>query len=205
MIIHDVTQAIWSGMAVWPGDPVVRVTDVLSLQTGAPVNLGRLEMGTHSGTHVDAPRHVLVHGASAESLSLEALIGPARLMDVSDEGLVSVSRIASELPCGCQRLILRTVRRACCEAGELSWNALSHEAACWLVDRGLLLLGTDAPSIDLIEAGAGPVHQLLLGAGIVVVEGLALGDIAPGAYDLICLPLKLRGADGAPARALLIE
>jgi len=203
-MIHDITQPIWAGMPVWPGDPAVRLEAVLLREAGDAVNLTRLTLGVHTATHADAPRHLLDQGAGAEALPLTSLVGPCWVADASASDEITMAQLASLVPPDCRRLLLRTLPRS--EVGEtpLCWGALSAEAAAWLVERGLLLLGSDAPSVDRPEAGAGPVHRALLQAGVVVVEGLALEGIVVGEYDLVCLPLKLCGADGAPARAILI-
>jgi arylformamidase len=204
-MIYDITRTICPGTAVWPGDPPVQLTALLSLAAGDLVNLAQLTMGTHTGTHVDAPRHICADGGTVEALSLSALVGPAMVLDFSACAEVSPRQLAASLPEGCQRLLLRTIPLS--ESGGMpsQWCAISPEAAASLVQRGILLVGVDAPSVDVADVGAGPVHRALLQAGVVVVEGLALEGITPGAYDLVCLPLKLRGGDGAPARAILIE
>lgn len=202
-MIYDITQPISAGMPVWPGDPPVRLEAALSRQTGDAVNLTRLCMGVHTATHVDAPRHLDDQGVSVEALPLSALLGPCWVADVSAGDEITEAQLAALTPPGCRRLLLRTLHSAQrdCPRG---WAALTAEAAAWAVASGLTLLGSDALSLDRPEAGAGVAHRTLLSAGLVVVEGLCLEGIAVGAYDLICLPLKLCGADGAPARAILI-
>ncbi|MBC7317618.1 MAG: cyclase family protein, partial [Chloroflexi bacterium] len=167
---------------------------------GDAFTLSRLTLGTHTGTHLDAPRHVWVGGKGVDELPLEVCVGRATVVDVSScPDHLEVACLAGKVPAGCRRLLLKT------QSGDTteSPKVLTPEAAAWITAQGMLLVGTDQASLDPPEGSIGAAHRLLLGAGVILVENLALEGIAPGEYDLICLPLKLRHGDGAPVRAIL--
>jgi arylformamidase len=196
-------------MMVWPGDPPVSVERVATAEAdGAAVS--RLTLSSHAGTHVDAPAHVVPGGLTVDEIPAETLRGVAWVVQVAGQGHVSVADLQSlALPADCTRLLIATRNSA---APGLSadvttfdewFAALTAEAARWLVERGLMLVGVDGPSVDPYEEGAGPAHHILLEAGVVVIEGLDLRSVRSGKYELLCLPLRLAGGDGAPARALL--
>jgi arylformamidase len=205
MAIFDISVPIRDGMLHYAGNPPVHVTRVASLERGDPVNVSELDMGAHPGTHVDAPAHFIEGGAGAEALSLSALIGPAEVVDAAAAtaalDLVTVRNL--ELPPkGTERILFKTRNSQLWSRGEFTRDfvRLDGEAAAYLVERGVKLLG-----IDYLSIGNADAHRALLSAGIVCVEGLDLRGIEPGSYELVCLPLKLVGSDGAPARAVLIE
>ncbi len=199
--MFDITRPLYAGMPVWPGDPEVRLEALSSVERGDAFTLSRITLGTHTGTHLDAPRHVLANGPGVDELPLEALIGRAAVVDVSNcQGLLDVACLEARTPPGCRRLLLKAQG----SSPEAPAKALTPEGAAWLAAQGMLLVGTDQTSLDPPEVGIGAAHRLLLGAGVILVENLALEGISPGEYDLICLPLKLRQGDGAPVRAVLI-
>jgi len=170
-----------------------------------------IRYGSHLGTHIDAPLHFVEGGATVDRIELDILAGPALVVDMSDCQSLEVTKRSLEeanIPDGAQRVILRTSN----STRKLLQDHLFHEdfvavssdAADWLVNRGIRLVGIDYLSIGSAVTGSGGnVHRTLLGAGIVVLEGLDLVDVAPGPYTLICLPLKIIGAEGSPVRALL--
>ncbi|MFL5385877.1 MAG: cyclase family protein [Longimicrobiaceae bacterium] len=203
MRIHDVTRAMVAGMPVWPGDPPCRCGWYARLPSDV-ANGAELSFGAHTGTHVDGPLHVLEDGAPIGRLPLDAFIGPAHVVDAGAAGEIAEEWLAENLPGGCERLLLRTRAWRNAEFPEM-WPALAPAAARLLVARGVRLLGTDAPSPDPLESNDLPVHHVLLGAGIPIVENLLLDDVAPGAYELIALPLRLAEADASPVRAVLLE
>ncbi len=198
---YDITQPMHTGMAIWPGDPPVRLEEALTLAQDG-VRVSRLCCGTHTGTHIDAPAHVLERGATLDDLPLDALVGPAELVDVVGEDVITLDRLRAALPAPGERVLLRT-RPGSAPEEDLHVVGLTLAAAQWLTARGVRLVGTDSASVDARDAPAEPAHRCLLGAGVVVVEGLALGQAPAGHYQLACLPLRLAGADGAPARAVL--
>lgn len=205
MEIFDVSVPIRDGMLHYAGNPPVHVKRVSSLEDGDPANVSELDLGAHSGTHVDAPAHFLTGGAGAETLPLEVLIGPADVVDATSAtvalDLVTL-RDLELLPPGAERILFKTRNSQLWSRDEFTRDfvRLDGEAAAYLVERGVKLLG-----IDYLSIGDAEAHRILLSAGVVCVEGLDLRGIEPGPYELICLPLKLVGSDGAPARAVLIR
>lgn len=202
----DVSVPLYDGMVGWKGDPRPKVTQKLSMEKGDICNLTVLDMSAHTGTHMDAPRHFVRDGAGMETLPLEAVMGPARVVAIQDPTAI---RRAELEPMGIQpgeRILFKTRNSARCWTTDdfiEDFVYISHEAAQYLVTRGVRTIGVDYLSIggyrnDLVET-----HVTILGAGIWVIEGLNLSEIEPGNYELVCLPLKLAGADGAPARAAL--
>jgi len=205
MEIFDVSVPIREGMLHYSGNPPVHVTRVSSIERGDPVNVSELDMGAHSGTHVDAPDHFLADGASAEALPLGALIGQAEVVDAARATIALDLAALRELelpPRGTERILFKTRNSQLWSRDEFTRDfvRLDGEAAAYLVERGARLLG-----IDYLSIGDAEAHRTLLLAGVVCVEGLDLRGIEPGSYELVCLPLKLVGSDGAPARAVLIR
>jgi arylformamidase len=203
-LFYDITRPVRSGTPVWPGDAPCRIgwTGRLA-QDGA--NVSELRMSAHTGTHADGPYHVLADGARIGDVPLDAFLGPAVVLDASDLGEIDVAWLEHHLPKTAARVLLRTGAWGSGDAFPSAWPALSESAARLLVSRGVQLLGTDAPSPDAIESPDLPVHRILLGAGVAIVENLLLDGIAPGEYDLIALPLRLAEADASPVRAVLVR
>ena len=200
--IYDVTRIIASGMDVYPGDPEVRIASVADVKEGDPYTVSALAMGSHAGTHVDAPRHLFPDGAGVDGISPEHLIGPAAVIDAGKIISIGQEHLVASMPReGCERLLLKTRS----EGRDGVHAFLNPEAAHWLVSKDLRLLGIDAPSVDAEGDDSLPVHRILLEAGVVIVEGLELHRVPAGAYTLVCLPLKLKDCDGAPARVMLLE
>jgi arylformamidase len=203
----DISVSISPALPVWPGDPAIELERLASIEAGEEANISRLASGVHIGTHVDAPKHFLDEGGTVEALSLEALIGPAEVVEISGSATIDAEALAgADIPGGCQRLLLKTSNSQLwsrIEAGfQKDFVAVDDSGAGWLVDHGLRLVGIDYLSIAPWGA-AGPTHRTLLRAGVVILEGIDLRQVAPGSYQLVCLPLKLVGSDGAPARAVL--
>jgi arylformamidase len=194
-------------MPIWPDSTGFHLSRTQKLEDGSPSNVSRLDCDVHAGTHVDAPRHLLENGATAEQLPLEILIGPTTVAYLPHADAITADDLAAlNLPAGTERLLLRTRNSELWAAGASEfckdYAALTADAARWLVERGIRLIGVDYLSVQ--RYGDSPLtHQLLLEAGIVLLEGLNLAGIAPGEYELICLPLNLVGAEAAPARAVL--
>jgi arylformamidase len=204
MRIYDVTQPVSPAMPVWPGDPPVILEHVASMERGDRLNLSRLAGTVHIGTHVDAPLHFVAGAADVTLLPLDVLIGPARVVEFPDADVITAESLARFDLNGVKRLLFKTrngqLRRDEFDAG---FVALALGAAQWVIELGVQLVGVDYLSVERF-GGDGSVHRALLGAGVVVVEGLDLRAVPPGDYALTCLPLKLAGSDGAPARVVLI-
>ncbi len=208
MKIIDITVPIRSGMIVYEGDPPVQRALAQSIAAGAICNVSRLDCGVHTGTHIDAPVHFIEGAAGIEATPLEALIGDAHVVDATaithDIDAATLAHLA--IPAGATRVLFKTPNSRLWERDAFSPNflGLTEDAARELVRRGVRLVGIDYLSIAP-KADPAPTHIALLSAGVVIVEGLDLRAVRPGAYHLICLPLLLEGSDGAPARALLVD
>jgi arylformamidase len=212
MKLHDISLTIRPDMPVWPGDPAVAVRRVASIDQGDAANLTYLELGAHTGTHLDAPLHFIAGRRGVDQLDLDILVGPAYVaeFDVTD-GIGASHLEAAGLPAGTSRLLCKTRNSRLWTSHPTEFVAgfvyLRADAARWLVEHGIGLVGVDYLSVEQFgTSGAGaPTHHILLGAEVVVVEGLNLDGIPAGRYTLACLPLKIQDADGAPCRAILIE
>ncbi len=202
----DVTLPIWPGMTVWPGDPSVEVEEVQEIADEG-FHVSRLSMGTHTGTHVDPPRHLFRDAPGVDALPLEVLMGPCYVADLRGVREVRPADLeAAGVPAGVTRLLLLTDNSEWIGTGgfKTDFVALTPGAAAWLLDRGVRLVGIDALSIETFD-GDGTVHRKLLEAGVIIVEGLDLRDVTPGEYEMVCLPMKIAGGDGAPARVVLLD
>jgi arylformamidase len=202
--IHDVTRPVRAGMPVWPGDPPCRVGWAARVPTDG-VNVAELCLSPHTGTHADGPYHVLEDGARIGDVPLGAFIGAAHVLEISGMMEIGEDWIAAHLPPACERLLLRTGAWGDPDVFPAAWPALAEDAARLLVARGVRLVGTDAPSPDAAEARDLPVHRVLLGAGVAIVENLLLDEVAPGEYELVALPLRFAEADASPVRAILVR
>ncbi|HET7807179.1 MAG TPA: cyclase family protein [Gaiellaceae bacterium] len=198
MRIIDISVPLREGMVTYPGDPVVRLERAASIADGDAVNLTRLDFGLHSGTHVDAPVHFIDDGTGVDEIPLDALVGPCHVVEVPDLSASS----AAAAPEGAERVLFKTPNSELWSRDEFSedFAMLDGAAATLLVERGVRLVG-----VDYLSVGDEAAHRALLGAGVVPVEGLDLRGVEPGRYELVCLPIHIVGADGAPARAILVE
>ena len=207
MPIYDITVPIRPGMPVYEGDPDVDIQAWSALAKGDSANVSFLHFGAHTGTHVDAPAHFIEGARKIDALSLEMLIGPARVVRVPDD----VDEIDCDFLAGCdldqvERVLFHTRNSNFWSEGfRKDFTHLLPEAAQRLVEMGIKLVGTDYLSIEKFHSGHHRTHLTLLSNDVVIVEGLNLGDVAAGDYELICLPLKIAdgAGDGAPARVVL--
>lgn len=205
MTIYDVTATLRPGMPTWDGEPGPECRPIKRIGVdGEPAQVSLLTIGTHTGTHVDAPAHFIAGGATVEALPLDALVGPCRVVDVGARSLIEPADLERSAP-GARRLLLKTGSARLWDLAEFQreFVALSADAAAWIVSQGALLVGIDYLSVDPYDAEPASAHLTLLSAGVVVLEGLDLRHVPAGEYDLAALPLKLAGADGAPARVIL--
>ena len=202
----DVSMPLFEGMPAFPGDPPFTSEPVTRLDGGGPYDLSRIGFGSHAGTHLDPPSHFVRGAATVDRLDLGALNGPCVVVEVRADGRTIPAEELAKVPAGTTRVLLRTSNSArWAQRLEFfdDFVGLGVDGAVRLVDRGVRLVGIDALSIETDQSGAYPVHRELLGHGVVILEGLLLGQADPGPYDLTCLPLALRGGDGGPARAVL--
>jgi arylformamidase len=200
----DLTRPLSAATPVWPGDPPIR----LDVAAAFPL-VHALCLGSHSGTHLDAPRHLDPAGAALDDLDLQSLIGPAWVCDLSQlpaHGLITAADLdRAGIPAGTARLLIRTRNSVVTDRFDPGFVALAPDGAAWLRDRGLRLVGIDGPSVDPYDSTDLPAHLVLLGAGIPLVEYLDLSAASVGTGQLICLPMRLLSGDGAPVRAVLCE
>ncbi|MFQ3664054.1 MAG: cyclase family protein [Chloroflexaceae bacterium] len=206
-ILHDISLPVHSHMPVYPGDPPISLEPQLTLAADG-VNVTAIRhASTHFGTHVDVPRHVLAGGASLDEVPLGRFCGRARVIHIHDRQAITAEELA-----GCAiapgDIVLFHTRNS--EERLLErptfvndYVYLTPEGASLLVQRQVRLVGIDYLSVDPPGEPALPAHHILLGAGVLILEAAALTGVAPGTYQLICLPLRIRGGDGAPARAIL--
>lgn len=205
--IIDISVPIYSGMPFYPGDPGADVRPSRLISEGAVANLSELRLGSHTGTHVDAPHHFEDGGETVDNLPLDVLVGPAKVVDLTGIGSsISRGHLESAEIEGVKRLLLKTRNSALWSSREFNeeYVSISEDAAEYLVELGVALVGMDYLSVERFKSETFGVHHALLGAGMVLLEGIDLGSVAAGDYELVCLPLKIRGGDGAPARAILI-
>ena len=205
MRMYDITRPLSPGLPVYPGDPAVRVEPVTQIRQGDGVNVSRLTLSSHCGTHIDAPRHFFDDDIAVDGLQLDVLIGPARVIQVDVTTHITASDLAPLQEGDVCRVLLKTTNSGLWHDAHFrtDYLALTESAAQWLVQQGVRLVGIDYLSVDAYECKDFPVHRTLLGAGVVILEGLDLGAVIPGDYELMALPLLLQDGDGAPARAVL--
>ena len=208
MKIYDISVPLSKDVPVYPGDPGFKMRPLAQMSKGSPYNLSLLNMGTHTGTHVDPPIHFIPGGRSVEALPIEAMVGPAYVAEIMDQDNISAEGLeGADIPKDAERLLLKTKNCALWEHKEFIENFvfITESGAKWIVDRGITFVGIDYLSVEQYNSQQPMAHTTLLGAGIVVAEGLDLREVPQGRYFLVFLPIKINGGDGAPARAILLE
>ncbi|HBX71265.1 MAG TPA: cyclase [Chloroflexi bacterium] len=208
MKTYDITVPIFPTMPVWPGDPAVQVERVAKIEEGANANVSRLAMSAHTGTHVDAPYHFLAEGHTLEKVPLNLMMGRAYVLHLPEADLITAEILENaEIPPRTRRILFKTrnskiwARRE--TAFQTDFVALAADGAEYLVNRGVKLVGIDYLSVAPFK-NSRPTHEILLKAGVLILEGVNLSEVSQGRYTLYCLPLNLQGVDGAPARAVLV-
>jgi arylformamidase len=206
--IIDITLTLGPELPRWPDSGELQLIPSSRISGGDDYNVSKLCFDLHMGTHVDAPWHCIDDGHTVDELPLDVLIGPAFVAHVPDVRLITERDLAGlDLSADTTRLLLRTDNSELWRAGVKEFRkdyvALSHDAAEWIVQRGIRLLGVDYLSVEPFDTGP-RAHRVLLGANVVLLEGLNLAHVQPGPYEFTCLPMKVKGADGAPARAVLL-
>jgi arylformamidase len=202
----DISVGIRSGMPHWPGNPPVQVERMLDMSRGDICNVSNLSLGAHTGTHMDAPLHFVRDGMPLEQMPLDATIGPARVIEVKDTESIKPKHLGKQRIRRGERILFKTPNsRRCWRTDEFvkDFVFISKEAAAMLAELRVQTIGVDYLSVGGFFKDGVETHHHLLGAGIWLIEGLNLSEVRPGRYDLVCLPLKLIGGDGAPARAAL--
>jgi arylformamidase len=203
MRIYDVSRPVRDGMPVWPGDPEVRVRWAARIRDGDDANVAQITAGVHAGTHADGAYHVSDDGARVAELPLDAFVGPARLVDAAGRTSLDAAWVRGAIAGGVERLLVRTGCWTDPDTFPTSFPVLEADAARALVDAGVRLFGSDAPSVDAFDGDALTIHHILLRAGMAVLETMLLDGVPEGDYELIALPLRLEDADSAPVRAVL--
>jgi arylformamidase len=205
--IYDISVPIRSGGIVYPGNPEIDITLQQAVAKGAGANVSAIRFGSHTGTHADASRHFFDDGQPVDQIPLDRLIGPALLVSFPDEvRAVGAAELKAHDLKGSKRILLRTRNSALLSQKQFApdYTYLAPDGAEYLVDKGVELVGIDYLSIEQFHSGHHRTHRTLLGKSVVILEGLDLSVPPPGEYQLICLPLRIEGGDGAPARAVLI-
>ena len=206
--IYDISVPIRSGGLVYPGNPEIEITLQQAVAKGAGANVSFIRFGSHTGTHADAARHFFDDGQTVDTIPLERLMGPAILLSFPDDlRAVGAADLQKHDLKGHTRVLLRTRNSALLSQKEFvpDYTYLAPDGAQHLVDNGVELVGIDYLSIEQFHSGHHKTHRTLLERSVVILEGLDLSVPAPGEYELICLPLRIEGCDGAPARAVLIK
>jgi arylformamidase len=202
----DISVPLRDSMVQWPGDPVCRIERVRKMEQGDMCNLTHLSMSVHTGTHMDAPRHFLPDGITMEKMPMEPVIGRCRVIEFEVEDQITADDLKKLRLLSGQRLLFKTrnsARSWTMKEFDKDFISIRSDAAQVLADLKIMTVGVDYMSIGGYGKDVVETHQIMLGAGIWVIEGLNLSEIKPGYYDLICLPVKIEGADGAPCRAVL--
>jgi len=201
--LYDLSPPLSPAIAVWPGDTPFSFALAWAMTRGDPVNVGTITLSTHTGSHVDAPIHILAEGSPVDELPLEPFIGPALLIDAVGAPAVGLAALAGLDAAPPERLLVRTRRRTDPARFDSAYSPLAPEAAERLVELGVRLYGTDAPSIDPFDSLSFDAHRILARGGVMILEGLRLDEPPPGIYELIALPLRIAGGDASPVRAVL--
>ena len=202
----DVSVPLCTGMVHWPTDPPVRIERFADMDKGAVCNVSRVDMCAHVGTHMDGLNHFIKDGAPLDTVPFDALIGPCRVIEIKDADSVKPAELKQHKIRKGERILFKTrnsKRNWWEEHFDPKFIHISHAAAEHLVDCGIRTVGIDYLSVGGYQRDGVECHQVILGAGIWIIEGLNLRQVKPGKYDLICLPVKIRNGDGAPARAIL--
>jgi arylformamidase len=202
----DISRPLYTGAPHWPGDTSTDFGLTARMAAGASCNVGRLTCSVHNGTHADAPFHYNDRGTTIDALAPELFVGPARVIDARGQAAFTEKLFAGLTAAdfaATPRVLFRTDTWADPATFPSAWPLLDRALPAWLAARGVKLIGLDVPSVDELNNKDMAIHHLLEAANILILESLDLRDVEPGVYELIALPLKLRGADGSPVRAVL--
>jgi arylformamidase len=207
MRIYDISVGVSPDTPVWPGDPRIVLKRVSKIEEGANSNVSHFHGSVHSGTHIDAPKHFVQGGVGVDALPLNIMIGRAYVIDLSKAAVLDADIFEKAgIPPRTKRLLLKTKNSELWAKGETEFQedfvGVDASGASWLARKGVQLVGVDYLSVAPYKQSKEP-HNILLSAGIVILEGLCLDEVRQGRYNLYCLPMKLVGSDGAPARAIL--
>ena len=206
----DVTVPLREGMAIWPGDIKIQIERRKSMERGDGANNSAIHFGVHTGTHMDAPRHFIAKGKSIDQLPLDTSVGLARVIEIKDTVSIKAEELKQYNIKRGERILFKTVNSPRCWQTDNFVNDfvfITRDAAQFLVDAGVILVGVDYLSVgsplDPEKTLRPDTHQILLGAGLWLIEGMNLTEVKTGNYNLICLPLKLVDTEGSPVRVIL--
>ncbi len=201
----DISVPLVSGMITFPGNPEFELQPIKRIADGGSSNVSRLVLGTHTGTHVDAPKHFFDGGAGVEALPLDLLIGRARVIQMSRRGGITQDDLATAGLREDLRVLLKTQNSAFWKDQDFrqDFTHLTESAARYLVEQGVKVVGIDYLSVEQFKKPGAPAHRALLSEGVIIIEGLNLAEVEAGMYEMYCLPLPVRGGDGSPARVVL--
>lgn len=203
MKLIDISRPIYTGLAVWPGDGPVNFSFSATKAKGSDANVGRISMSVHAGTHADAAYHYNESGVRIDEMPLDLFVGPARVVDIRGQALITPALLEEFDFAGTPRVLFRSDTWSDTTVFPKSWPLLDTATPAWLAARGVRLIGLDVPSVDTLTSTGMPMHHVIDRAGLFILENLDLRDVAPGVYDLIALPLRIKGGDGSPIRAVL--
>ncbi len=202
----DISVPVHNGMVHWPGDPAFHIERALDQEKGDAATVSKMTLGVHTGTHMDAPLHFIRNARSIDQMPLDATVGRARVIQIDDPKSIRREELLGHAISAGERVLFKTVN-----SGHV-WNSdqfeenfvfIAQDGARYLAEQGVLCVGVDYLSVGGFREDGPETHHALLDAGIWIIEGLNLKDVGPGEYELACLPLKLMGSEGAPARAII--
>jgi arylformamidase len=202
----DISVPVRNGMVHWPGDPEFQIERATDQENGDHATVSRMALGVHTGTHMDAPLHFIRHARSIDTMPLDATVGPARVIAIRDSKSIRPEELSNHGIKAGERILFKT------KNSDQSWASdrfdenfvfISQDGARYLAACGVRTVGVDYLSVGGFREDGLETHEALLAAGIWIIEGLNLKGVEPGPYELVCLPLRLIGAEGAPARAIL--
>jgi arylformamidase len=201
----DVSVPLAQGLPTYPGNPPFELHALKRIAEGGSSNVSRMVLGTHTGTHVDAPKHFFDDGAGVDALALNLLIGRARVVDIGKRGAITAEDLEAAGLREDLRILFKTPNSAFwnSEVFHEDYTHLSENGARYLVDQGVKVVGVDYLSVEQFKKPGAPAHRALLSNGVIIIEGLNLAEAEPGMYEMYCLPLRVAGGDGAPARVVL--
>jgi arylformamidase len=206
--ILDISLAIEPGLPTWPTSSGFRLRQAMAIAAGDPANVTEIDMDVHTGTHIESSLHFLAEGESLDMLPLDRFVGPAVVVEIAGDEVTPAALDAAGVPAGTRRLLVKTANSARWAAGWGTFDpvyvALTPDAARWVVERGVQLVGIDHLSVQRYDDD-GETHRILMRGGVAILEGLNLAGAAPGEYMLVAAPIRLVGTEAAPARALLLD
>ncbi|MBV8664919.1 MAG: arylformamidase [Burkholderiaceae bacterium] len=202
-VLWDISPVLSSSLPVWPGDTPFSSETTWQIGDGCPVKVSKLTMSTHSGAHCDAPSHYDAQGRAIDEVALNAYIGPCRVISCLGSKVVRPQDVEGKIAGVPSRVLLRTYHRAPQQAWDDDFNSVAPETIDLLASRGVVLIGIDTPSLDPQDSKTMDAHHTIRAHNMAILEGIVLDQVADGDYELIALPLKLRGLDASPVRAIL--